>query len=149
MDRTFVLKLGLLQLDRESCRVFYLELGTFNSELFFACRSNSPSTAAAPPPAAANTGNCCAKNAFFRFLPQLSSPPGSDFSQKGHLKLTKLTNFSPIRFRRQSLLNTGKSGILTEGNACGTSNFPFSDRRECFQRIQRIEGKSITINVGQ
>jgi hypothetical protein len=91
-----------------------LLLGTRN--YLFPWRSNSPSTAAAPPPAAAITPVCCAKIAFLRFLPQLSSPPISDFSQKGRVKLTNLPNFSPFllfrfrRFRRQSLLNTGRIG---------------------------------------
>jgi hypothetical protein len=136
---------------QEFCRVihslsfaFYSELST----LFPPCRSNSPSTAAAPPSAAANTGNCCGKFAFLSLLPQLSSPPISDFSQKGLVKLPNLQNFSPI---------------VTEGNACGmtsvkrwTQSFLHTGKSgiqslfhiQLFQRIQRIEGKSVTINVG-
>jgi hypothetical protein len=74
---------------------------SFTQEYLFPCRSNSPSTAAAPPPAAANTGNGCAKMPFFRFLPQLSSLPGSDFSQNGLVKLTNLQNFTQIHLDRR------------------------------------------------
>jgi hypothetical protein len=93
--------------------LFLSLLCTFYFSLFTAF---SPAAAILPqlllrhPPAAANTGNCCAKIAFFRFLPQLSSPSIADFSQNQSVKLKNLPNFSPF---------------LTEGNACGTPILPF------------------------
>jgi hypothetical protein len=119
----------------DSCLAFYSVLSTSYSALpFLPCRSNSPSTAAAPPPAAANTGELLRQNQPFGLFAAVVKSFNCRFCKK---YFSHLQNF------------------LTEGNACGMTEgrliFCFKLKTmdyQSFQQFQRIEGKSVTINVG-